>query len=216
MKVARIYLRVSTEGQDLARQEDIERKTREAGYYIAGVYREKASGARPDRPELLRMIHDLQSGDVVVAEKIDRISRLPLPEAEQIIAAIKDRGAKLSIPGVVDLSDVVAGADDISKIVLKAVQDMLLRLALQTARDEYETRRIRQKQGIEIAKFHGKYKGRIPDHETHERIVGLRTSGISIKMTAKTCRCSESQVKRVWAIHQEKMKDSISKENGDA
>ena len=40
------------------------------------IYREKASGARPDRPELLRMIADLQPGEVVVAEKIDRISRL--------------------------------------------------------------------------------------------------------------------------------------------
>jgi DNA invertase Pin-like site-specific DNA recombinase len=28
------------------------------------------------------MIADLQPGDVVIAEKIDRISRLPLPEAE--------------------------------------------------------------------------------------------------------------------------------------
>jgi hypothetical protein len=32
-----------------------------AGYYIAGAYREKASGARADRPEILRMIADLCS-----------------------------------------------------------------------------------------------------------------------------------------------------------
>jgi hypothetical protein len=60
MKVARIYLRVSTDEQDLTRQAEIEHGTRSAGYYIAGVYREKASGARADRPELLRMIADLQ------------------------------------------------------------------------------------------------------------------------------------------------------------
>ena len=42
MKVARLYLRVSTEEQDLTRQADIEASTRAAGYYIAGVYREKA------------------------------------------------------------------------------------------------------------------------------------------------------------------------------
>jgi hypothetical protein len=58
MKVARIYLRVSTDEQDLARQAEIEQSTRSSGYYIAGVYREKASGARADRPELLRMIAD--------------------------------------------------------------------------------------------------------------------------------------------------------------
>jgi DNA invertase Pin-like site-specific DNA recombinase len=62
IRVARIYLRVSTEEQDLSRQEEIERNARTAGFYIAGVYREKASGARADRPELLRMIADLQSG----------------------------------------------------------------------------------------------------------------------------------------------------------
>ena len=62
MKVARIYLRVSTDEQDLTRQTEIEHSTREAGFYIAGVYREKASGARADRPELLRMIADLQPG----------------------------------------------------------------------------------------------------------------------------------------------------------
>lgn len=78
MKIARIYLRVSIDEQDLTRQAEIEHSTRSAGYYIAGVYREKASGARADRPELLRMIADLQPDEVVVAEKIDRISRLPL------------------------------------------------------------------------------------------------------------------------------------------
>lgn len=34
------------------------------------VYREKSSGAPADRPELLRMIGDLQPGEVVVAERI--------------------------------------------------------------------------------------------------------------------------------------------------
>jgi len=75
MKIARIYLRVSTEEQDLSRQADIEHTTRAAGYYIAGIYREKASGARADRPELLRMIEDLQPDEVVIAEKVDRIRR---------------------------------------------------------------------------------------------------------------------------------------------
>ena len=37
MNVARIYLRVSTEEQDLTRQAEIEHSARAAGYYIAGV-----------------------------------------------------------------------------------------------------------------------------------------------------------------------------------
>ena len=42
MKIARIYLRVSTDEQDLTGQAEIEHSARSAGYYIAGVYREKA------------------------------------------------------------------------------------------------------------------------------------------------------------------------------
>ncbi|SEG87347.1 Resolvase, N terminal domain [Marinobacterium lutimaris] len=67
--VARVYLLVSTEGKDLKRQETIIDDALNTGYYIAGIYRETASGARSGRPELLRMIEDLQSGNVVIAEK---------------------------------------------------------------------------------------------------------------------------------------------------
>ena len=201
MKIARIYLRVSTDEQDLTRQVAIEHSTRAAGFYIAGVYREKASGARADRPELLRMISDLQPGEVVVAEKIDRISRLPLPEAERLIASIREKGARLAVPGIVDLSELAAEADGVAKIVLESVQSMLLKLALQIARDDYETRRERQRQGVQIAKAAGKYVGRKADTVTNERIVSLRGAGNSIEKTAKLAGCSESQVKRIWAMH---------------
>ena len=201
MKVARLYLRVSTDEQDLTRQNEIELSTRAAGYYVAGVYREKASGARADRPELLRMIADLQPGEVVVAERIDRISRLPLTEAEKLIASIRSKGAKLAIPGLVDLSDLVAEADGVARIVLEYVQELLLRLALQMAREDYEIRRMRQSQGINLAQAAGKYTGRAPDTAVHNRIVALRSSGQTIQRTAVLAGCSRSQVKRIWAMH---------------
>jgi DNA invertase Pin-like site-specific DNA recombinase len=201
MKVARLYLRVSTEEQDLTRQANIEESTRAAGYYVAGVYREKASGARIDRPELLRMIADLQQGEVVVAEKIDRISRLPLAEAEQLVDSIRAKGAKLAVPGLVDLSEFAAAADGVAKIVLESVQALLLKLALQMARDDYETRRERQRQGVQLAKAAGKYAGRRPNTATHQRIVALRGAGQTIRRTAELTGCSGSQVKRIWAIH---------------
>ena len=204
MKVARIYLRVSTDQQDLTRQANIEISTRAEGYYIAGIYREKASGAKADRPELLRMIDDLQPGEVVVAEKIDRISRLPLDEAQQLVDSIKAKGAKLAVPGLVDLSAFAEEADSIAKIVLESVQELLLKLALQMARDDYETRRERQRQGVQLAKAAGKYPGRKPNENLHQRIIVLRGAGESIKSTAKLAGCSESQVKRIWADHRQR------------
>lgn len=80
VKDARIYLRVSTAEQDLTHQTDIEHSTRAADCYIAGVYRDKASGARADRPDLLRLIADLQPGEVVVAEKIDTSVDYPITD----------------------------------------------------------------------------------------------------------------------------------------
>lgn len=204
MQVARIYMRVSTQQQELERQEGVIEAAREAGYYIAGVYREKASGARSDRPELQRMIADLLPEEVVVAERIDRISRLPLPEAERLVASVREKGARLAVPGVVDLSELAAESDGVARIVLESVQDMLLRLALQMARDDFEDRRERQRQGIALAKAAGKYGGRKADATMHERIVALRKAGQSIAETARLVPCSVSQVKRVWAAFSKK------------
>ena len=184
--------------QDLARQEAIVASARAAGYYVAAAYREKASGARADRPELLRMVADLQSGEVVVAEKINRISRLPLAEAERLVAAIRAKGARLAVPGIVDLSKLVAGSAGVARIVLEAVQEMLLRVALQTARDDYEDRRERQWQGIEIARREGRYTGRKADQAQHRRIVALREAGMGIARTAELTRAAQRRSSGSW------------------
>lgn len=51
------------------------------------------------------------------------------------------------MPGIVDLSEL----NSVEKVVLESVQDMLLRVVLQIARDDYENRCKRQR-GIELAK----------------------------------------------------------------
>ena len=147
------------------------------------------------------MVSDLQPGEVVVAEKIDRISRLPLAEAERLVDAIRAKGARLAVPGIIDLSKLVAGSAGVARIVLEAVQDMLLQVALQTARDDWEDRRERQRQGIAIAKREGRYTGRKADQTQHRRIVALREAGVSIAKAAELASCSPAQVKRVTALH---------------
>lgn len=68
--------------------------------------------------------------------------------------------------------------------------------------DEYETRRERQRQGVQLAKAAGKYAGRKSDVTTHQRIIALRQAGQTIERTAMLAGCSVSQVKRIWAIYQ--------------
>ncbi|KPY78200.1 hypothetical protein ALO58_200073 [Pseudomonas savastanoi pv. savastanoi] len=145
------------------------------------------------------MIKDLQPGEVVIAEKIDRISRLPLVEAEKLVDAIRAKGARLAVPGIVDLSELAEASSGVAKVVLQGVQDMLLRVALQIARDDFEDRRERQRQGIDLAKDAGRYLGRKPDTKMHERVIALKSGGCSIAETARLAGVSVSQVKRVWS-----------------
>jgi DNA invertase Pin-like site-specific DNA recombinase len=66
------YARVSTYAQTLDSQLE---QLRAAGCTSRYIYREKVTGARPDRRELLRMLGRLQPGDVVTVTRIDRLAR---------------------------------------------------------------------------------------------------------------------------------------------
>lgn len=210
MKVARIYLRVSTDHQDLQRQERIVDDARTQGYYIANIYREKASGTRMDRPELQRLIQDLQPGEVLIAEDIDRLTRGELGESEELIKQIRDTGAQLAIPGVVDLSEVAKGQEGIPKIMMEAMQEMLMRITLHQARADWEKRRRRTAEGIKLAREAGKYKGRQADVKLHQRIITLRQSDHSIKATADILGCGTTTVKRVWSSYIAEQKNTVA------
>lgn len=195
MKAARIYMRVSTKGQDTERQEQLVSDAKAQGYYIAGVYRDTASGTTSDRPKLKEMIAAIQPGDVVIAEKIDRITRAPLADAKALIDQIRGKGARLSVPGVLELGQIEA--EGTARIVLDAMQNMLLDLALQMARDDYETRRERQRQGIEIAKGKGVYQGRPRNEPMRERVRMLLGSGMGTRETARAVGVSPTTVTRI-------------------
>lgn len=201
----RVYIRVSTEEQTIERQEHLIDDAKAQGFYIAGVYREKASGAIEDRPELQKLIKELQPGDYIVAEKMDRISRLPIDDAKHLIDQIKSKGAKLLVPDIVDFTDIINKTDDsMSKIVLETMQELLLKIALQMSRDDYEFRRKRQKEGIALAKQQGKYNGRKANTELHKKIIEchvLRKPPMSISQTAKLLNTTESTVTRVCGLY---------------
>src|SRR5262245_12191669 len=64
------YARVSTGGQSLTSQD--------AELHAAGcakVYAEKISGARSNRPELAKVLKRLDTGDVLIVTRLDRLAR---------------------------------------------------------------------------------------------------------------------------------------------
>ncbi len=64
------YARVSTIDQNHRLQIDALREAK-----CARIYEETASGARTDRPELMRLLDNMRAGDELVVWKLDRLAR---------------------------------------------------------------------------------------------------------------------------------------------
>ena len=87
--MVRYYVRVSTMEQKIDRQL--------VAYPKADFqYIDKMSGRRKERPELQRLLDDLQSGDVVVVKSLDRLSR-STKDMLELVEVIKGKKANLQI-----------------------------------------------------------------------------------------------------------------------
>ena len=83
------YPRVSTDEQNTRLQRDA--LTR-AG--CERIYEEKASGAKENRPELIKLLDYARKGDVVIVWKLDRLAR-SLTQLITTATLLRDRGVEL-------------------------------------------------------------------------------------------------------------------------
>lgn len=149
MKVG--YIRVSSKDQNEARQLA---SMQENG--VDKIYMDKQSGKDFNRPEYQRMISELKEGDIVVLHSLDRLGRnydAIIEEWHRITKQIKADIIVLDMP----LLDTTTRGNDLTG---RFVADMVLQILSYVAANERENIRKRQREGIEIAKAHGKYKGR--------------------------------------------------------
>jgi DNA invertase Pin-like site-specific DNA recombinase len=51
------------------------------------IYQEKASGAKAERPELMKLLDSARKGDVVIVWKLDRMARRTLTPADPCFGA---------------------------------------------------------------------------------------------------------------------------------
>jgi DNA invertase Pin-like site-specific DNA recombinase len=145
------YARVSTRDQDLAAQDA---ELMAAG--CAKVFREKISGVKTDRPELVKAIGRLEPGDVLVVTRLDRLAR-STRDLLNVIAAITERGA-----GFKSLKD--AWADTTS-----AHGRLMLTVLGGLAEFERELIRARTGEGRKRAKERGVRFGRPRKMTPHQR-----------------------------------------------
>ena len=87
------YARVSTVGQTLAAQLE---QLRADG--CAKIFREKVTGTRADRRELLKLLKAITPGDVVTVTRIDRLARSTF-DLFAIVKQIVDAGRSIPLTG---------------------------------------------------------------------------------------------------------------------
>ncbi|EHB7806988.1 recombinase family protein [Salmonella enterica] len=195
------YLRASTMEQDALRSKNrLKEFAALHGHRIAGWYVENASGASLNRPELTRMLSDMEPGDIILIEQVDRLSRLNDAGWEILRKEITDKRlsvVSLDLP-TSHMALTNAVSDDFTRSMLKAVNGMMLDMLAAIARKDYEDRRRRQSEGISKAKAEGKYRGRVADAQKHELIRTLRLAhGKSLRETARLAGVSKMTVIRV-------------------
>ena len=138
------YIRVSSEGQNIARQK---KSLKEVG--CTDFYIEKLSGATMERPELQRMLEELKEGDMVIIHEMSRLSR-STKDLLAIVETIQSKGA-----GLKSITDKWLDLSDDNPM-----SELLFTIFPGLAQFERKMIKQRQKEGIEIAKSEGKFKGR--------------------------------------------------------
>ena len=139
MKVG--YVRVSTKEQNTARQEVL---MQELG--TEKVFIDKASGKNTDRKQLNEMMNFIREGDEVIVESISRFAR-NTKDLLNLVEQLTEKGVKF-----ISKKEAIDTSTASGKFMLTVFGAM--------AELEREYILDRQKEGIEIAKAEGKYKGR--------------------------------------------------------
>ena len=164
------YVRVSTTDQNPRSQKrELSRWVRSHGVKKVKWYEDAASGDDLDRPGFKQLQRDIFDGRVktIVIWKLDRLSR-NLRDGLNTLADWCDRGLRVvSITQQIDFSGTTG--------------KMIAAVLLGVAEMEQETRRERQRVGIEAAKDRGVYRGRKPGPTTGKprRAQRLRAKGLT-------------------------------------
>lgn len=195
------YLRASTDEQNAARA------TQYITDFLAGFNHtadrwviENASGATLNRPMLNEMLNEMSSGDILIVEQVDRLTRLTAEDWRTLKRIIEDKQIRLVCIDVPTSYEALRTSEGIALTVITIVNNMLLDVLALTARKDYEDRRRRQAEGIETAKKEGKFKGRQQSEKTITAIAKaqqLVSKGYSVEDACKVVGIGRATYYRV-------------------
>lgn len=142
------YARVSTLDQNLDRQLA---RAAELGITDDYIFTDKASGKDLDRKGLKDLISTVQNHDIVHVIELSRISR-NYDELQEVMQQLRSKGVKLIADDLPTMT-----SDD--ETLNNAMTDIFIAIFGWVADNERKKILERQRQGIELAKKRGAYKG---------------------------------------------------------
>ena len=160
------YVRVSSDDQNEARQVE---KMRELGIDERHIFIDKKSGKDFEREQYRAMMAMLREGDLVCIASLDRLGRNYREMGEEWETITKVKKADILVLDMADILDTRKKTD----LTGTLISDMVVRLLSYVAELEREKIRVRQAEGIAIAKAEGKYTGRKTievDKDTFEKV----------------------------------------------
>ncbi|EJM83045.1 recombinase family protein [Pseudomonas sp. GM60] len=199
---AHLYLRASTKDQDANRARvALESFATEKGLSIVGVYAENISGTKLNRPELLALLDTAESGDVLLVESVDRLSRLSQTDWDTLKATIKAKGLRLVVADL-PTSHMLVEAKGITGQIMDVINNMLIDLMATMARLDQEKRVERIKQGLENKKaadpeWKPSGKGRNAAKWAKVQTLMEKYPTMSAEMIAKQADCGVATVYRI-------------------
>jgi DNA invertase Pin-like site-specific DNA recombinase len=195
------YLRASTDEQDASRaKNELMLFAEQMGFQVACWFEENESGAQLKRPELFRLLDIAISGDVILVEQVDRISRLNTQDWEKLKLMINKKGLKVVSLDLPTSYQFMSNTDDFTERMLSALNGMMLDMLAAVARKDYEDRRRRQAQGVQRAKLEGKYRGRPINTKLRSKIEGLLRENKSYSQIEELLGCSRHTISKVSKV----------------
>ncbi|WP_461640547.1 recombinase family protein [Labilibaculum euxinus] len=192
------YLRASTKDQDANRAKSALIDFAEnLKIKISAWFVENESGAKLNRPELFRLLEFAESGDAILIEQVDRITRLSEKDWKKLKQIIVSDNIKIISMDLPTSHNTVSATDEFQKRVLEAVNSMMLDVLAATARKDYTDRRRRQAEGIKKAQDQKKYKGRPENMELQEKIESMLNDGKSWNYIVNILGCSRGTISKV-------------------
>ena len=192
----RIYVRASTKEQDAERAlSDLIQFSQNYGPEYVD-YIENESGTKLNRPILNQLLNESMSGDILLIESVDRLSRLQQADFEILKQQIKDKGLRLIVSDLPTTHMQIKHDDSITKSLLELINNMLIDLLATMARLDNEKRRERIKQGLQRSGY--KPTGKKANLTKHNRIKQLlAANNMTNEEIAKAVDCGVATVYRV-------------------